>query len=241
MSGRNRSGIDEMIDETGLRARFILPGALCPPVFSSCNENAHAQRILLAIIWASNKNLTQGEMSRFRVPMSYLAVAAGMDRHHRYDACRSSVARLATEVCQFEYGAKMSVFIEIQCYIENGIEFVDWVFDQEFAKTFREPERFATMEIAEVCRLQSALEVYLYRQMRLVLNMRRKSFTSDVADLMVASGAEPERGFRRLGEKARRTFHRLADMMGVDGTVTTVYRRGSARADALTFNFVPRQ
>jgi hypothetical protein len=196
--------------------------------------------MLLAILWASNKNLTQGEMSRFRVPIVYLAVAAGMDRHHRYDGCRAAVKMLASEVCQFQYGAEMSVFIEIQSYHENGIEFVEWVFDPEFARIFQEPERFATMEIAEVCRLQSPLEIYLYRQMRLVWNMRRKSFTSGVVDLMAATGDDPEKGFRRLGEKSRRTFHRLAEMMGAQGQVSTVFRRGSSRAEALTFSLTPR-
>ena len=230
--------LDDIIEEVGAGPRFPLPGALCAPVFLSAEADGAAMRTLLATVWLASPTIREGVEACFEVPAASLRHAAGFASYRCDKPMRRAVEILTSESCGFADGGVSSVYEDLTVSDTAAGSAVRWTFSPDFASLFLAPGRYGMLDLRDVVRLRSGLDLLLYRQASLVRNMRRPEFAIAVDDLRVSTGII-EAPFKRVMARVDKALGRIRREIGVSLAASPVRGRGSRRAEAVRFSISP--
>lgn len=229
------AALTKMIGDMDVGAQFALPGVLCSPVFGEIEQNGPAMRVLMAMMWLASGTLKRGDAARFQASLTDLRHAAGFSKYKGNAPVKDVLDDLSRGSCNFPDGGVVSIFAEFDQTRFKDVELIEWSFHPELAAVFDTPSRFALVDVTDVAQLTKGIDLFLYRQVMLVRNMRRPVFRMPSDELHRVAGIGQDKAFKRVVERVRRSLVRVCAIAGVEVEVSPIQERGSRALAGLMF------
>lgn len=160
--------------------------------------------------------LRDGVQARFQAPLWEVTAATGLERMSGNGPVRDAVPILSEEIWLSKgEAAARPLFESIGIVETNSGPVVEWVFDPVLAQMFAAPPQYALLDIREIASLTTSVEVMLYILVRQVWKRRHRRILLDEQGMRDICAA-PDRPYKRLVERIRRTTDRLSRLLGED-------------------------